>query len=438
MKLWDRITGRKAAPASGDGLTDLLSALMGGSARAKSGATVNRETALKVSAVFGCVRVISEGVAQVPFRLMRESKSAVSRHPDRVSAVDHPLYDLLYRKPNGFQTSFEFRETMVLHALLGRHGAFAFKNVINIGTRGPQIAELILLNPDWVTPVQNDDWTITYKVQGRSGEIKEFPQEAIWHLRGPSWNGFAGMNILNLAREAIGLAISTEESHSSLHKKGVRASGIYSVDGTLNPDQYKALKAWIEKESAGAENAGSTMLLDRAAKFQSMAMTGVDAQHLETRRNQIEEVCRFFRVLPIMIGYSDKAATYATAEQMFLAHVVHTLMPWYERIQQSADVNLLTDAERRDGYYIKLQEAGLLRGAMKDTADFLARLTERGVMERNEARGKLDLNPIEGLDEPLTPTNMTTDPSGAPHREGTQDTPDGNADDNAGDTSKGH
>jgi phage portal protein BeeE len=99
---------------------------------------------------------------------------------------------------------------------------------------------------------------------------------------------------------------------------------------------------------------------------------------------------------------------------MFLAHVVHTLMPWYERIQQSADVNLLSKADRQAGYYTKLVEAGLLRGAMKDTAEYLARLTMGGIMERNEARGKLDLNPIEGLDEPLTPTNMTTDPTGAP------------------------
>ena len=181
-------------------------------------------------------------------------------------------------------------------------------------------------------------------------------------------------------------------------------------------------------ENAGADNAGSVMLLDRNAKFMSQAMTGVDAQHLETRRNQIEEVCRFFRVLPIMIGYSDKAATYATAEQMFLAHVVHTLMPWYERIQQSAEVNLLTRAERQGGLYIKLQEAALLRGAMKDTAEYLYRLTTAGIMERNEARSKLDLNPIDGLDDPLTPINMTTDPTGAPANDPPDDPNDSNDD----------
>jgi HK97 family phage portal protein len=413
MNLWSRITGRKSASAA-VGLTDILSALLRGGARSKAGAVVNRDAAFRVSVVFSCVRALSEGVAQVPFKVMRETASSVSVHPNRLPASDHPLYDLLHRAPNGFQTSFEFRETMMLHALLARHGAFAFKNVIDIGTRGPQITELILLNPDLVTPIQNDDWSITYRVQSKSGATKDFPQDAIWHVRGPSWNGFSGMDVLNMAREAIGLAIATEETHSALHANGIRPGGIYSVEGILKPEQYSDLKKWIEANSAGADKAGHTMLLDRSAKFTPLGLNGVDAQHLETRNYQIAEICRFFRIMPIMVGYADKTATYASVEQMLLAHVVHALMPWYERIQQSAEVNLLSRADRQAGYYIKLVETGLLRGAMKDTAEYLYRLTMGGTMVRNEARAKLDLNPLPGLDEPLTPTNMTIDPAGAP------------------------
>lgn len=415
MNIWQRLTagfGRKSAGAMGDSLSSLVGAILSGF-KSKSGAVVNRDTALQVSAVFDCVRVISEGVAQVPFKVMRETPSTVSVHPQRLPASDHPLYDVLHRAPNGWQTSFEFRETMVMHALLARN-AFAFKNVVNIGTRGPIVTELILLDPGRVTVVQHDDWSLTYKVQNKAGQVKEFPAETIWHLRGPaSWDGVLGADILRMAREAIGLSLSSEESHSGLHSRGVRPSGIYSVDSTLNKEQYKALSDWITQEYAGAENTGRPMVLDRNAKFMTQSMTGVDAQHLETRGYQIQEVCRFFRVLPIMIGYSDKAATYASAEQMFLAHLVHCLMPWYERIQQSAEINLLSKQDRKDGYYIKLVEAGLLRGAIKDTAEYLYRLTLGGIMERNEARAKLDLNPLEGLDEPLTPTNMTTDPTGA-------------------------
>lgn len=419
MKFWDRITGRKAAGAASDGLTDILARIMGG-VRSKSGASVNLDTAIRVSAVFACVRVISEGIAQVPFKVKRESKSDVSRHPQKEDATDHPLFDLLHRRPNGWQTSFEFRETMAWHCLLAR-GAYAFKNTVTVGSRGLQVVELILLDPGRVTAVQNADWSITYKVRGTSGDIKEFPQEAIWHLRGPSWDGFEGMDVLKIARDAVGLAISTEESHATLHAKGVRPSGVYSVEGTLSAEQYKALKEWITKENAGADNTGGVMLLDRSAKWVSQVMTGVDAQHLETRRYQVEEVCRFFRVLPLMIGHSDKTQTFASAEQLFLAHIVHCLMPWYERIQQSAEVNLLTKDDRVAGYYIKLVESGLMRGAMKDTAEYLYRLTMGGIMERNEARGKLELNPLKGLDEPLTPTNMTIDPAGS----GNKSTPTG-------------
>jgi HK97 family phage portal protein len=148
------------------------------------------------------------------------------------------------------------------------------------------------------------------------------------------------------------------------------------------------------------------VILDRNAKFLPTSLSGVDAQHLETRKYQIEEVCRAYRVMPIMVGYSDKASTYASAEQMFLAHVVHTLSPWYERIEQSANAKLLSPQERTSGLYTKFVAAGLLRGALKDTAEYLHKLVLDGIMTRNEARDKLDLNPLDGLNEPLTPANM--------------------------------
>lgn len=119
-------------------------------------------------------------------------------------------------------------------------------------------------------------------------------------------------------------------------------------------------------------------------------------------------------VMPIMVGYSDKSQTYASAEQMFLAHLTHCLMPWYERIQQSADVNLLTQQERQAGYYTKLLEAGLIRGDLKSQGEYQYRMVTGGIMSRNESRSLMDLNPIAGLDDPLTPTNMTNNPSGLP------------------------
>jgi HK97 family phage portal protein len=328
-------------------------------------------------------------------------------------ARDHSLYDLMSVKPNGWTTSYEFRETLVLHAALGN--AYAFINRV----AGGKIIELILLNPALVQKEQAKDYSIVYKVTGKSGAVQIFPAEAIWHVRGPSWDGVLGMDVLSLAREALGLAIATEETHAKLHAKGVQPSGTYSVDGSLDATQYAQLKAWIEKEFVGAENSGAPMILDRGAKWLQQSMSGLDAQHLETRKFQIEEVCRFFDVMPIMVGYSDKATTYASAEQMFLAHVVHTLSPWYARIEQSADVNLLTEKERASGLYFKFVQAGLLRGAAKDRSDGFAKALGAGGgpawMTQDEVRALEELNPFGGEASRLPPRSGTppTDPTPA-------------------------
>lgn len=386
MGLLSRAIERKADPLS------VWAEMLRAGTSSKAGQTINLDTAFKVSVLFACLRVISQGIAQVPFKLFREVDS--DGLTKIVPAKDHPLYDLMTVAPNDWTTSYEFRETQAIHAALGNSYAFLNRGV------GGKVLESILLDPTKVEKEQLDDFSIVFKVTGKSGAVQKFPAEAIWHVKGPSWNGLLGMETLQVAREALGLAIATEETHASLHAKGVRTSGAYSVDGTLNADQYKGLKAWIEKEHAGAENQGAPMILDRGAKWVSTVMSGLDAQHLETRKFQIEEVCRFFGVMPIMVGYSDKAATYASAEQMFLAHVVHTLSPWYTRIENSADLNLLTKRERKSGLYFKHMASGLLRGASKDRAEYYAKALGSGGgkpwMSQDEVRGLEEMNPFGG------------------------------------------
>jgi HK97 family phage portal protein len=395
------LRGKSVTAMSSPSLAQLLASVFAGGGATKSGATVTPETALQVTAVLCCVRVLAEGVAQVPWQIMRQTTNQAGRVTRR-PALQHPLYRLLWRKPNPWQTSFGLRETMVIHAALtGR--AYAFKSRV-----GSRIAQLVVLPPERVRPEMVDgDTRIVYHVKGRNGqEWRTLTEDDVWHWRGPSWDGLEGMNIVRIAREAIGLSAAAEETQANLHGKGVRTSGTYSVEGALDPKQYEQLKTWIAKEFGGAANAGLPLILDRNAKWMPNQMSGVDAQHLETRRHQIEEICRAFRVLPAMAMQQDKATTYASAEQMAIWHLVHSLMPWYERIEQSADCQLLTDSDLDQGYYTLLDGTGLLRGALKDTAEFISKLTERGVMTRNEARAYLDLNPLDGLDEPLTPVNL--------------------------------
>jgi HK97 family phage portal protein len=214
------------------------------------------------------------------------------------------------------------------------------------------------------------------------------------------------MAAVDYAREAIGLSIATEEAHALLHKNGAQASGLYSVEGALSPQQYKDLSDWLKKQIT-ADDKHSPLVLDRGAKWTQISMSGVDAQHLETRKHQVEEVCRAFRVMPIMIGQADKAATYASAEQMFLAHVVHTLCPWYERIEQSADVNLLSKRDREQGIYTKFLPNGLMRGAAKDRSDFYYKMWQMGAYSPNDILRLEDENPYKGGDRRYIPVNYT-------------------------------
>lgn len=357
----------------------------------KAGPTITLDNALKVATMFACLRVLSQGVAQVPFKLLQEKQDGdlMKISPAR----DHRLYDLVTVAPNDWTTSFEFRETLTIHAALGN--AYAF---INRTVGG--VSELILLKPGRVQKEQRPDYRIVYKVTGESGAVQEFPAEAIWHVRGPSLDGLVGVDVLTIAREALGLAIATEESHAKLHAKGVRPSGTYSVDGKLNLQQYKELKAWILAEMAGAENAGAPMILDSGAKWISGAWNGVDAQHLETRKHQIEEVCRFMGVHPQKVFHSDKTSTYASAEEFSNAHREDTLGPWYARIEQSADLNLLTKKERAQGLYLKFIANGLLRASAQARSEYYAKALgsggHPGWMTPDEVRKLEELNPMGG------------------------------------------
>jgi HK97 family phage portal protein len=371
----------------------------------KSGVSVNWRTALEVTTVLACVRAIAEGGAQVPVRFYDGSADRLVR------LRKHPLEQVLARIPHkqGRLTSFELREIMFWHAALTGN-AFVFINRV-----GPErrIVDLIPISPGRVTIYRKADMTLEYHVtaevpeqsgfgqgltQIATGEIQVFPQESIWHFRGPSWNGWLGLEVIKLAREAIGLAIATEAAHAKLHKNGVRPGGVYSVEGNLNEEQYGKLNKWIEK-TIGGENAYRTLVLDRAAKFVQSSMSGVDAEHIATRKFQVEEICRGLRILPIMVGFSDKTATYASAEQMFIAHTVHGIAPWATRWEQSAMCHLLPP---NDQTLIRLHLAGLMRGAAKDRGEYFAKALGSGGshpwMTQNEVREEEGLDWIEGGD----------------------------------------
>lgn len=399
MKLLDRLLGRKSATSS----EDIWREIYGGKL-SKTGQNVSLSDALKCAAAMACARVIANGIAQVPLKLFRETGNG-----GKLPAKDHPLYTVLHRRPNPWQTSFEFRETIGLHlAFCGR--AYVYKTIV-----GGKIKELIPFEPGRVTTkLAADGIGIVYRVSGNDGTIREFDPSLIWHLKGPSWNGWEGLDAMDLARDAIGLTIATETQHANTFKNGVIPSGVYTVEGTLSPDQYKALRKFLQDNHAG-ESQGLPMVLDRGAKWLQTAMKGVDAQHLETRMHQVREVCRAMGVMPIMVFADDRTQAFASVEALFQAHVTHTMAPWWERLEQSIDCNLLTDRDMRDGIYAKFIGQGLLRGSMKDRAEYFAKALGSGGspawMTPDEVRALEELNPMGG-DAALLPkpTNVAPRP----------------------------
>lgn len=382
MGFWKRLFGAEEKMSS----LELFREIYGGGRESHAGKVVNLDTTLEDDTAYACMRVISEGVAQVPWHLYQEADGR------KRIASDHRLDNVLYRQPNEWQTSFEFRETLLFHLLVAGN-AYSFVNRVGSAR---EIRELVPIEPRFVSVKQKSDYSLEYKVTADDGSSKIFGQDAIWHLRGPSWNSWSGLDAVKMARNAIGLSASLEQGQSEFQKNGAKTSGLLSVEDRLDKAQFEQLAAWMDRHMIGGDRSHKPMIGDRNAKYTPFTMTGVDQQLLETRKHQVESICRRFRVMPIMVGQSDKASTYASAEQMFLAHVVHTLMPWFQRIEQSADVNLLSDVERKQGYFTKLNPDALMRGAAKDQAEYFAKALGsgggKGWMTQNDIRDVLDLD----------------------------------------------
>lgn len=383
MSVWKRLLGigRKNDPTLRE------AAVRGGLPVARSGAHVTAESALYVSTVLACCRVIANGLSQVPFRIYQDTDG--SRKP----ASDHPLYPLLYRRPNPWQTSYELRETMAFHALLTGN-AFVFINRVGSARN---IKELVPLEPKNVEVKRNADMSLEYRVSGSNGAATTFGPDAIWHLRGPSWNSWIGLDAVKQAREAIGLAVTLEHSQAEFQRNGAQSSGILATKEKLSPERFALLSAWLDKHLPGGERFGKPLIADDGAAYTSTGFSAVDQQLIESRKMQISEICRSFGVWPIMVGHAgDQAPTFASAEQFFLAHVVHTLSPWYQRIEQSADVSLLSDQDREAGFYTKFTPNALMRGASNERANFYAKGLgaggTKGWLTQNDVRALEDMD----------------------------------------------
>jgi HK97 family phage portal protein len=358
-----------------------------GAPLSKTGVNVNIDKALCNSTVLGCVRVMAETVAQLPLKIMLERKSGTKE-----VASEHPAHAVVAYKPNAWQSPFEWRETAMYHAMLGR-GAFSLINRV-----GGQVDELIPLSPGSVA-VKYARGDISLEVRDDKGIVGEFPRGAVTRVSGPSWNSVQALQMLKLAAEAIGLSAAIEESQARLHANGARPGGTLSTPNTLTEEARKRLEAIFVTGFAGVVNSGKVPILDNGLKFESAAMTGVDAQTLESRKYQVFEIARMLRVHPQMLFESDKTATYASAAQFAQDFVKFCLMPWLVRWEQALTRDLLSPEDARAGYFAHFVVEGLLRGDEAARSTYfkaaLGTASSPGWMSPNDVRRLEDLDPDE-------------------------------------------
>lgn len=367
-----------------------------------TGIKVSPDAALSVSAVLACIRVLSEDVAALPLLVYRELPGG-----GREVARDHPLMRVFSRRPNSWQSRFEFKEMMQVHLCL-RGNAFAY---IRRNGRG-EVLELVPLHPDRVILLEAEDGSLFYQVS-RSTRFEEsqlndadfvIPASNILHIRGLSTYGLMGMALATLGREAIGLAMATEKHGGKVFGNGARLGGILKTAGKLSPESKARLVTQWQSAFGGVENTFKTAVLEEGMEWQQLGMTSEDAQYLESRTFQAEEIARIWRIPQHKIGLLSKS-TNNNIEHQGLEYYKDSLKPWLERWEAALERDLLTDEEAKV-YTIEFDFDSVLRGDFKTRMEGYAVGRQWGWYSINDVRADLGENPVPGGDVYLSPLNM--------------------------------
>lgn len=363
-----------------------------------SGIAVTPDSAMRTSAVYACVRVISESIAQLPLIFYQRD----GRKKDR--NIKANLYTLLHDAPNDFQTSFSWRETKSAHLCL-RGNAYSF---INRSSQG-EILELLPMHPDRVKAEQNKDYSISYEFTDADGAIVPLRQDQVLRITGLSFDHINGMSPIAHQAETVGLTIAADRHSAWSFKNGAKLSGILRHPNTFKTNEIakRVRESW--DESFSGEESYKTPLLEEGMEWQQVSMSNKDAQYIEQRKFGVEDIARIYRVPPHKIGHLEKA-TNNNIEQQALEFVTDTLMPWLKRWEQSIMRDLIPK-EDRARLFAEFLVDGLLRGDSKARSEFYNSALDRAWMSPNEVREKENMNPREGGDEYLRQSNM--EPSNA-------------------------
>ncbi|WP_236759541.1 phage portal protein [Agrobacterium tumefaciens] len=374
----------------------LLEFIRGGySGLTESGVTVSVRAAMKNTTVLRCVALISFAIGTLPLHLRNKDT--------KEKADDHPLFRILHRKPNAWQTAFEFRSLVQQRALVEGDG---YAMIVRSGNK---ILQLVPLASDRVTPRQKNDWSLEYVYNRPSGGQLVLPQTDMFHLRyGLSEDGIRGLSLVKQAAEAIGLALQTERAAARLFRNGMLVGGMMSVKDKLSPEAFTRLREQMDARE-GTENAHKWIIGEEGLEAKPFSQSGRDSQHIEQRKFQSEEISRPFGVPRPLINL-DETNWGTGIDVLGQFFVRYGLNPWFEAWQQAIERSCLTEREA-DLYEAKFNEGAFLRGSMKDQAEFFAKALGSGGhqpwMDYEEVRETMDLPEKDIAPNPLATNNRS-------------------------------
>lgn len=380
MSFWNRLFKPKVEDYS---ISSRYRFLMGPTAAGKN---VNERSAMQLTAVYACVRILAEGVAGLPLHLYKCGKNG-----SREKAVDHSLYFLLHDEPNPEMTSFVFRETLMTHLLLYGN---CYCQIIRDG-RG-QVTALYPLMPNQMS-VDRDEKGQLYYTYLRSGEEADTMKkgtvyllpEDVLHIPALGFDGLVGYSPIAMAKNSIGVGLACEEYGAKFFANGAAPSGVLEHPGTIK-DITRLRESW-NAIYGGSKNAGKVAILEEGMHYSPISISPNEAQFLETRKFQVDEIARIFHVPPHMIGDLDRS-TFSNIEQQSLEFVKYTLNPWVCRWEQVLTRSLLSPKEKRE-YSIKFNVDGLLRG------DYQSRMNGYAVGRQNGWMSANDIRKLENMDK---------------------------------------
>lgn len=350
-----------------------------------SGQTVTVDKALQLSAVWACVRLLSETVSTLPLKLYVRRQDGT-----RELAKEHPMYQLLCVRPNAEMTPARFL-LMVVASICLRGNAFIEKRKV-----GGRVVALVPLLPQNMAVKRLESGRLEYRYTEDSGlDPRVIPEKDLVHIRGFGLDGVCGLHPVTMGREVLGTAMSADETAAKVFSQGLQSSGFLSTEKALTTEQRQQLNENIAK-FYGSKNAGKIMALEHGFKYEGITMDPEAAQMLETRSFSVEEVCRWFRVPPFMVGHHEKSSSWASSvEGMNLQFLTNTLRPLIENMEQEFNFGLIGGDP---DLYFEFSVEGLLRADSKGRAEYYASAAQNGWQNRNEIRAKENLPPFEGGD----------------------------------------